>query len=128
MSITKIGFLTHYKPTKPDPVPETPDKYARAKAKAVEKASWMSMSGLSCRDFSKNTYNYRDKHFVLAEEGQTFPLPSHLNQIYVRSSSFQKSEFRKLPLKPGKLQNSNKKVFHEMRVTSAETFTHIDRS
>lgn len=126
MSFKKVAFLTTYKtdvPDQPEPVKST---YERKKPTKLVPAAWTSMSTLTCRDFSKNSYDYKDMHFLLSDEGITYSLPPHLQTVYKRSSSFQKTEFRKLPLKPGKLRNENKKVFHAMSESSGKTFTHID--
>jgi hypothetical protein len=127
MSFTKVAFQTHFKTDVADKQPPKPNVYNRKKPQKVAYSKWMSMSTLSCRDFTKNTYDYRDKHFILTDEGLTFKQPAHLSKIYERSSSFEKSEFRKLPLKPGKLRNENKKIFSEMYVSCGETFAHHSR-
>ena len=127
MSIKKVAFLTTYKTDTPDQPEPVKSSYERKKPTKVPSAALTSMSTLTCRDFTKNSYDYRDKNFLLSDQGLTFQLPPHLQSIYKRSNSFQKTEFRKLPLKPGKLRNENKRIFKVMHESSGETFMCLNR-
>lgn len=123
MSFKKVAFLTTFAADTPDPEPEKASVYQKKKPTKVPSAAWMHMSTLSCRDFTKNTYNYRDMHFSLADEGITYSLPPHLSQVYKKTDNFQKTEFRKLPLKPGKFSSDKRKVFRNMSESSMKAYT-----
>ena len=127
MSYKKVAFLGTFKTDRPDPKPKEVSVYQMKKSKKIASAKWMHVSSLSCRDFSKNSYDYRDQHFVLSDEGITYELPPHLKAIYQKHNDFQKTEFRKIPLKPGKLRNEHKKTFRNMTESSLETLTQVTR-
>ena len=128
MSYKKVAFFSTFTTDKPDPQPEPVSVYQRKPQKTEVPDIWVHMSAMTCRDFSKNTYSYRDKHFSLTEEGITYELPPHLRGIYEKNNQFQRTEFRKLPLKPGKLRNQNKKTFRYMSASSLDTITEVNRS
>jgi hypothetical protein len=127
MSFKKVAFWTAFRTDQPDPQPEEASVYQKKKRLGVKKAQWMAMSTLSCRDFTKSSYDYRDKNFILADEGISYELPKHLGEVYRKQNEFEKTEFRKVPLKPGKFRNENKTIYRPMHESSGETFTHVER-
>ena len=127
MSFKKVAFLKSFTTDKPDPQPEKPSAYQRKNKLKTPSASWMFVSTMTCRDFSKDSYNYRDKNFILSDEGITYELPSHLKAVYEKKDKFSKTEFRKLPLNPGKLRNENKKQFPQMSYSNFQVITDTNR-
>ena len=127
MSFKKVAFLGTFTTDKADPEPEKVSVYQKKSEKKVSSAKWMAMSTLTCRDFSKDSYDYRDKNFILSDEGLTFELPPHLKEVYLRKNAFEKTEFRKLPLKPAKFRNEHKKTFRQMSESSLENITKVVR-
>jgi hypothetical protein len=128
MAHKKVAFLTTYKTDETEPKPKAISVYQRKTEKPVKLEDWNFMSSMTCRNFSKDSYGYRDKFFVLSDQGITYNLPKHLSLIYTPDNQFQSTELRKIKFKPGKLNGNNKKIFKSMTDSSFNAITAVNKT
>lgn len=83
------------------------------------KGKWLGLTQLTCRNFSKDTYEYRDLHYSLGDQGWRYPVPSCLQGVYQCGGE----ELRKTDLGPRKWRNEGRSVQSKMRASSTAMMT-----
>ncbi|CAG9311511.1 unnamed protein product [Blepharisma stoltei] len=126
MANRKVAFCTTFYTDKPDELPKEPTGYERRLRRKRSPGRWLHLSTMTCRDFSKDSYDYRDAQFQLSDKGRTYNPATFEKKLFAPKNKFQKTEFRKIELAPGKLSNQNKKVFRNMTESSMGTFTNSE--
>jgi len=117
MAIRKVGFQTTYYTDKPDPVVPEKSVYERKPPKKRPKGRWLHLSSMSCRDFSKDTFDYKDLSFKLSDQGRTY----QLSRCNLPTS---KKQFKQFNFKPPKLHFETRSVNLPMRQSSWASLTH----
>jgi hypothetical protein len=118
MAAKKIGFSTTYKPAQPDPPAKEKDPYQPKKPIKRPSSRWLSLSTMTCRDFSKNKYDYRDLNFQTSDSGLVYELPKPLSKLSKPEGKFYNTELRFLNFKPNSTFNSKKSVNVRSTVSS----------
>lgn len=130
--MSQVAFFVTYRPTKPDPPPPKASPYEKRLRQKRSPGRWQKVTSLSCRDFTKNTYDYRDTAPHLADRGRFYkPCTAEANVIPARKDKFSTTQLRHLNFTPGKLQSEHRKVFPEQTVSSwtqlSENFQEVPR-
>lgn len=110
MAAKKIAFSTTYKPTQPDQPAKERDPYQPKKPIQRPNARWLSLSTMTCRDFSKNKYDYRDLNFQTSDSGLVYELPKPLQKLSKPEGKFYNTELRFVNFKPNSTFNAKKSV------------------
>lgn len=101
------------------PRAQSPDTYQHRKTQARPKGKWLGVSAMTCRDFTKDTYEYRDLHYCLEDQGWRFPVPACLQSLAVPLGT----ELRKTNLGERKWRNEGKRLQAKMRASSTAMIT-----
>jgi len=118
MAAKKIAFSTTYKPAQPDPPAKEKDPYQSKKPIRRPNARWLSLSTMTCREFSKNKYDYRDLNFQTSDSGLVYELPKSLQKLSKPEGKFYHTELRFLNFKPNSKFNLKKSVNVRSTVSS----------
>ena len=105
-------------PARPRPATVS-NPYQSRHPQSRPKGKWLGLTQLTCRDFSKDTYEYRDLHYSMGDQGWRYRVPSCLQGVYQCGGK----ELRKTDLGPGKWRNEGRTVQDKMRTSSTAMMT-----
>mmetsp|Transcript_20853 Transcript_20853/g.38704 ORF Transcript_20853/g.38704 Transcript_20853/m.38704 type:complete len:146 (+) Transcript_20853:1-438(+) len=126
--MSKVAFLTSFKPSTPDPPAPKSDSYEKRLRRKRSPGRWQHLTTLTCRDFTKDTYDYRDTAPHLYDRGRFYkPCTAEANVIVERKDRFSRTELRHLNFSPGKLRADNRTVFPSQTVSSWTQLTDHSR-
>lgn len=110
-------------PARPQP-PAVSDPYKQRLSQSRPKGKWLGLTQLTCRDFSRDSYEYKDLHFSMSDQGWRYPVPTCLQGVYNSKGK----ELRKTDLGPRKWRNAGKTVEGKMRASSTAmmTLSHVE--
>ena len=112
-----VVFFRTY-PARPRP-PTVSDTYKQRLSQSRPKGKWLGLTQLTCRDFSRDSYEYRDLHFAMSDQGWRYPVPTCLQGVYTCGGE----ELRKTDLGERKWRNAGKRVQGKMRASSTAMMT-----
>lgn len=117
--MSKIAFASTFKPLVSDPILPKPNTYEKRCRRKRSPGRWQHLSTLSCRDFTKVTYDYRDTAPHLADRGRFYkPCTAETAVLRERNDKFSKTELRHLNFSPGKLRAECRTIFPAQTVSS----------
>lgn len=122
MAAKKIAFATTYRGAYPDSPSKQQDPYECKKPIKRSNARWLSLSTMSCRDFSKDRYDYKDLNFQTSDSGIVYNLPKTLQKLQKPEGKFYSTELRFVNFKPNSKFNSHKNVKLSNTVSSQGSF------
>ena len=129
MAYTKFAFASTFKTDVPDPRPTPVNPYQQKLRTKREPGRWLGLSSMTCRDFSKFSYDYRDGAPDLSDRGRFYRYNAiEKPKLIPDRTKLNKTELRFVPFSRHPECSYNPQVRLEMRASTAAELYGCDRN